>query len=419
MPASIWRLVGTTPDKAISTVQGTGQDVQQAPSIAVDPTNAKHLVTAYLDYSLLTTGYAGIGIAVSTDGGKNWKNTSIPLPTGFSQGAAAPTVAFDAAGNLYVSFMAVTFLGPQPAVTNPDSTQRKAGFQSNNGIFVSEINTATLIADLQAGNTPTWNTATVVSHIYTNNTPVFFDTFPSMAIDTTGSAATNPNFGHLYVTWARFYPNGQFPGDSNAVGGSDVEIAVSKDQGASWQTQLQNVPGTGPGTGLVSAIQDPNDFNNEGGAGSGRGELGVSTVTVGAGGVVYVSTFTGGNFTVYSSQNGALSTTQITSHGPILVSSFSQPNFDGLPQQGSPFDFNYTLVEPDATLPNDSFRTLPTRQIVADPIHPGVLYAVASNVDASGRIDASGIVFAKSVDFGQGPGRAITRLAPNHRPSLR
>jgi hypothetical protein len=34
----------------------TDPGVQQMPSIAVDPHNANHLVTAYLDYSLLTTG---------------------------------------------------------------------------------------------------------------------------------------------------------------------------------------------------------------------------------------------------------------------------------------------------------------------------------------------------------------------------
>src|SRR4051794_34958762 len=62
--------------------------VQQMPSIAADPRDATHLVTAYMDYSLLSTGYAGIGVAVSHDGGNTWQHTSVPLPAGFDQGAA-------------------------------------------------------------------------------------------------------------------------------------------------------------------------------------------------------------------------------------------------------------------------------------------------------------------------------------------
>ena len=56
----------------------TNANVQQDPSIAVDPTNPKHLVTAFMDYSLLNTGYAGIGIAVSNDGGR--PGPTVPSP---------------------------------------------------------------------------------------------------------------------------------------------------------------------------------------------------------------------------------------------------------------------------------------------------------------------------------------------------
>src|SRR5262249_50849758 len=45
----------------------TDAKVQQMPSIAVDPTNANHLVMAYMDYSLRTTGYAGLAVANSTN----------------------------------------------------------------------------------------------------------------------------------------------------------------------------------------------------------------------------------------------------------------------------------------------------------------------------------------------------------------
>src|SRR5262249_50119867 len=228
-------------------------------------------------------------------------------------GSAAPTVVFDASGNVYVSFMAATFLGSQPRLTNPDSDQRKFGFQSNNGIFVAKSTNGGL-----SFATP----VPVVEHVFTG-TQVFFECFPSMAVD---------SLGHLYVVWNRFYPNGQFPGDTGSVGGSDVMIAVSTNEGASWTTQLRTRAGTGAGTGVVSVIQDPIDFNSDE-PGEGRGFIGFPSVTVGAGDAIYVGTNTGGFFTVYSSTDGA--------------ASFKTPNFTVL--RGTPFDYNGTQVRPDAT----------------------------------------------------------------------
>src|SRR4051794_7434464 len=46
--------------------------VQQMPSLAVDPHDAHHLVVAYMDRSLVRSGYAGIGAAVSLDAGDTW-----------------------------------------------------------------------------------------------------------------------------------------------------------------------------------------------------------------------------------------------------------------------------------------------------------------------------------------------------------
>src|SRR5437588_6670310 len=71
--------------------------VQQMPSIAADPLDSRHLVVAYMDRSLVNTGYAGIGVRVSHDGGSTWQNSVVPLPAGFDQGAADPVVRFDAA----------------------------------------------------------------------------------------------------------------------------------------------------------------------------------------------------------------------------------------------------------------------------------------------------------------------------------
>ncbi len=93
---------------------------QQSPSIAVDPQDPAHLVLAYMDYSLRDTGYAGIGVRVSRDGGSTWQPGSLTLPVGFDQGASDPITKFDAHGHVFVSFMAAAFRGTgAPPILNP------------------------------------------------------------------------------------------------------------------------------------------------------------------------------------------------------------------------------------------------------------------------------------------------------------
>jgi hypothetical protein len=186
----------------------TNGDVQQMPSIAVDPHNSQHLVVAYMDYSLVNTGYAaptgyaGIGTRESTDGGDSWgAEKAIPLPADFAQGAANPIVRFDDEGHVFVSFMAATFKGPQPPLTNPDfvnpergASDREFGFQANNGVFVARSD--------DGGST--WqNPASVVSHLYDGKDPVFFEIIPDLAIDTfqkLPSGQSNPHYGNMYVS---------------------------------------------------------------------------------------------------------------------------------------------------------------------------------------------------------------------------
>ncbi|MCI0684527.1 MAG: FG-GAP-like repeat-containing protein, partial [Gemmataceae bacterium] len=129
--------------------------VQHMPSIAVNPLDANHLVMAYMDYSLHTNNYAGIGISVSHDGGGTWQGSSIPLPDGFQEAAGHPTAQFDAEGRVHVSFMAATFLGQdsngsdlKPGIIYDTANQtvsylgksvsrRAFGMQANNGVFVA------------------------------------------------------------------------------------------------------------------------------------------------------------------------------------------------------------------------------------------------------------------------------------------
>ena len=64
------------------------------PSIAVDPLDSQppgHGLHGL--FAGRPPGYAGIGVAVSHDGGDTWQHTSIPLPDGFDQ--APPTRSSD------------------------------------------------------------------------------------------------------------------------------------------------------------------------------------------------------------------------------------------------------------------------------------------------------------------------------------
>ena len=103
----------------------------------------------------------------------------------------------------------------------------------------------------------TWNQpVAVVSHAYTGQ-PVDFEVDPDLAIDTFRTlpdGSPNPHYGELYETWTRVYPPGQFPGEPDATGGTDIMFSVSKDGGQTWQLQLQTLPGSGL---VVSSIQDP------------------------------------------------------------------------------------------------------------------------------------------------------------------
>lgn len=153
------------PNVAVTSQPG----VQQNPSIAADPMDPRHLVVSYMDQSLVNTGYEGIGVAVSANGGASWQTSQIPLPVGFNQGAANPATVFDGQGHVYVTFMSATFLGPHPRLTNPYPTERPDGFQSNNGIFVARSDNGGL----------TWNAPMAVASKFYNGTQLVpFDIDP-------------------------------------------------------------------------------------------------------------------------------------------------------------------------------------------------------------------------------------------------
>jgi hypothetical protein len=362
------------PNEAVTDDAG----VQQMPSIAVDPHDAQHIVIAYMDYSLLSSGYAGIGSAVSHDGGATWQRHTVPLPAGFDRAAGQPTVQFDDQGHVFVSYMAATFLGAvkPPLYYDTGRTNgirnRALAMSSNNGIFVARSD----------DGGATWDApAAVVTHTFAGS-KVPFDALPDLAVDTFPQLANgqpNPNYGNLYATWTRFYPKGQFPGQPNAPGGSDVMFAVSHDGGQTWQTEVQDNNGV-----TESIIKDPL-YGELAAVSEGAGFSVSSHVSVGAGGEIFVSMYSGGLFTVFHSSTGGVS---FVSPDPTLT-------------HGYPFGGLTALPTP--TLFNDAFRTLQVRDIVADPLRPGHVYVVESIQvkDQNGTpIDAGDIYFARSDDYG-------------------
>ncbi len=286
-------LLGTQQNSAIT----SSSNVQQDPSVAVDPTNPNHLVAAYMDYSLVSTGYAGIAVAVSENGGQTWTTTSVPLPAGFNQALplrpwySMPRETFTSA-----SWRPPSWARCPPSPTSTPSRNLRTVLAPTTGFSWPRVPTAAWL-----GAAP----VAVVSNVYTG-TPVNFVSWPDMAVDTyptLPNGSPNPSYGNLYVTWSQFYAPGQYPGDPSSTEGSSVMIAISSSHGNSWQTQMQNVPGTGPAAGLYSAIRDPNFATNDSGI-----QVRYSTVTTGPGQAVYISTYAAGNFTVYSSTDGGQST---------------------------------------------------------------------------------------------------------------
>jgi FG-GAP-like repeat len=360
----------------------TDPGVQQMPSIAADPHDSSHLVVAYLDYSLLHSGYAGIGVAVSHDHGDSWQHTGVPLPVGFEQGAADPIAHFDDQGHVFVSFAAATFLGDLPPLTDPGGGPPRAlGLQADNGVFVARSDDGGL----------RWNQpVAVVSHLYDGQNKVPFEIKPDLAIDVFRTlpplangqpGLPNPNYGSLYEVWSRYYPAGQFPGSPDSPGGSDILFAVSHDAGQSWQTQLQPQAGTGVPVTVIFNINNTSTDVPEG-----LGHENWSHVTVGPEGDVYVSNFQGGNFAVHHSIDGGRS---FTDADPTTNTLF-------------PFGFNNNVV-PSPMLSTNQFRTQNIRAIAADPLRPGTVYAAeaAEHSDAFGNIlDEGDVIFARSTDYG-------------------
>ena len=354
----------------------TNAGVQQMPSVAVDPLDPNHVVIAYMDYSLVKTGYAGIGVAVSHDGGNSWRTSDdstdpiqLALPAGFDEGAANPTVKFDnvdhdpnqagVQNRVYVSFMAATFEAGKPPLTNPNGADvggvqfRAYGFTADNGIFVSRSDD---------GGTNWQAPTTVASHEY-QGTKVPFDIIPDIAIDTYHTITTDgQQYNPMYATFSRYYPAGLYPGEPDAIGGSNIIFAVSRDGGKTWQEKTESHPEEG--TDHATVIFNAGIIFTGRGAPEGLGLENWAHVTVGPDGDIYVSESAGGRFAIHHSTDGG--------------DSFSHPDLNEQQSTLSPFGVD-SSIGPPPFLSTNRFRLQNARAIAADPARPGTLYVAEAD----------------------------------------
>ncbi len=150
-------------------------------SIAVDPTNANHIVAGSNDYELFFVGSTVIeriiaGFYTSTDGGTTWHNGHID-PGGFTFGGD-PAVAFNV----------------KLGLVHYGTTAFNAG---QNGGFA----TATVEVNTSPDGGQTFGHPVVVALGTGGTTVTVFNDKDYITVD---NSPTSPFFGRLYVTWTLF-----------------------------------------------------------------------------------------------------------------------------------------------------------------------------------------------------------------------
>jgi hypothetical protein len=390
------------------------------PSLAVDPLNAQHLVMAYTDYSLNTSGYGGVGVAESNDGGTTWNYSSVPVAS-FTTGGPTPgsghaTVAFQLVKNgsgvivsrPFISFMAVTYLGTNKpgllypsAGAGPDGNlQRSYGMLADNGIFIAGSDDGGL----------TWNTPAAVAapNLWAggNSPKVLFDALPYLAIDTNqflpGTTTANTKFGTMYVTWTRAYPKGQYPispANPNTAG-TDIMLATSTD-GHTWTSRFRTSGGVNIPVLRGTASGDTDTTTAEGG-----GIYNFSQATVAPNGTTF-----------FGYQEGALFRWAASTNQGASIALFSTSSVTGEPFFSDGSTSTNTLGTSNApnyptTVP-EPFRTFPARNIVADPFRNGTVYAVEAiqtknDSNPSQTLDQADIYFARTNNTGTSWQRIFT-----------
>jgi hypothetical protein len=177
----------TVPWANIRVNSDSSQEAQNEPFVAVDPTNANHIVVGANSWQV-GNGHFEAFAYVSFDGGKTWATSQPYINRNASRlNAADPTVAFGADGTVYFAFVAMTpaqgavavsrsndgglTWAAQSWVTSFNSAADKPALAATNGsLYVFYQNQG--LYSTSSSDGATWSTATVVDSLGRNAYPV-------------------------------------------------------------------------------------------------------------------------------------------------------------------------------------------------------------------------------------------------------
>ncbi|HEX5498279.1 MAG TPA: sialidase family protein, partial [Thermomicrobiales bacterium] len=155
--------------------------LQTEPSIAVDPTDPQHLVMGTIDYN-----FPSMSVYVSFDGGQTWEGPKqVPYFREDFSAAGDPGIAFDRAGNVYLSSIS---LGAEP-------------FRI--GGLVSEADISSMVVNVSTDGGLTWSDAISAARSSVETTP---------ETDDTGRQRGDIAMEFLDKPWMTVGPNPDDPG---------------------------------------------------------------------------------------------------------------------------------------------------------------------------------------------------------------
>ncbi len=228
--------------------------IQTEPSIAVDPTDSKHLIAGVIDYNFPT-----VSAYTSFDAGETWQgpyHTPFLRNDDFSGGD--PALAFDRKGNAYFASISI---GTQD-------------FDVGNFAATAEISSISLSTSSNGGTIWSDSVPTAQSGVSTNlradqsgrvrgQVLLAFLDKPWMTI---GESPTRPEQDIMYVTYTEFvtyldiYYIDELPAFAASEVQSTIKLVRSEDGGKTWSDPVAVSPtvrrasGTAPGPGTGHAI---------------------------------------------------------------------------------------------------------------------------------------------------------------------
>jgi hypothetical protein len=197
----------------VAPAPGSEPDTQTEPDIAMDPNDPNNVVAVVQQGRFPSGGgAAGISFSASLDGGRHWRDGTLPGLTlgagGEFDRATDPAVAFGPDGSVYAN-------------TLPFDTS-----DCRNGIAVNRSDDGGL----------TWNQPVLVQD---DPSCSVFNDKNWIAVDT---YAASPHLGRIYVAWFRSGP---------------IVLRYSDDRGATWSS-LRTVAGSG--NGAIPMVQPNGDL---------------------------------------------------------------------------------------------------------------------------------------------------------------